>query len=182
MNRSTILRILCIASLSACVVKAKTEPTVRDHRTQEEPYQEPPPPVVRDHRTPREEPPPPPVVRDHRSEPGPSFDSTGWTLIGEQWVEGRRDHDTIRIGPRKGRFTKVTVVVEGSDLRMDEFVITYDDGKKHKPKMEPTFGEGSRSRAIDLEGKARVIKQVDFKYGNLPGGGRAKVQIWGIPG
>ena len=188
MHRSSILWLLSLAMGSACTVKT-TEPTVRDHRTAREeppPPAEPPQPEVRDHRTPREEPPPPPppVVRDHREPPPPaepSWDSSGWTLLGEQWVEGRRDHDTFRVGPRKGRFVRMTLVVEGSDLQMQECVITYEDGKKHRPKLESYFREGQRTRAIDLEGTARVIKQVDIKYGNLPGGGRAKVQIWGRP-
>jgi hypothetical protein len=31
---------------------------------------------------------------------------------------------------------------------------------------------------IDFPGDERVIKFVDFKYRNLPGGGKAKVQVW----
>jgi hypothetical protein len=32
---------------------------------------------------------------------------------------------------------------------------------------------------IDLPGGARVIRRVEFRYGNLPGGGRARVELWG---
>jgi hypothetical protein len=31
---------------------------------------------------------------------------------------------------------------------------------------------------IDLPGDARVIRSVEFRYGNLPGGGRAKAELW----
>lgn len=31
---------------------------------------------------------------------------------------------------------------------------------------------------IDLPGDKRVIKHVTFEYGNLPGGGRAQVELW----
>jgi hypothetical protein len=31
---------------------------------------------------------------------------------------------------------------------------------------------------IDLPGGARSIKKVEFRYGNLPGGGRAQLELW----
>jgi hypothetical protein len=41
------------------------------------------------------------------------------------------------------------------------------------------FRENTRTRAIDLPGDRRVISWVEFKYRNLPGGGKARVQVWG---
>jgi hypothetical protein len=40
------------------------------------------------------------------------------------------------------------------------------------------FREGQRTRVIDFPGDERAIRYIDFKYRNLPGGGRAKVQVW----
>jgi hypothetical protein len=40
------------------------------------------------------------------------------------------------------------------------------------------FKEGQRTRAIDLPGDDRVIKFVGLRYRDLPGGGRAKAQVW----
>jgi hypothetical protein len=187
MHRSTILLMLCAAAVSACVVTTKKEPVVRDHRTpREEPPPPPPPePEVRDHRTPREEPPPPPppVVRDHRTpEEEQPWARRGWTLLGEQWVTGGRDKDFIRVGSREGGFTKLMLVVEGSDVLVNNIIIEYDNGRKFSPPMKKTFKEGSRSAPIDLQGKSRVIKEVELRYRNLPGGGRAKVQLWGRRG
>ena len=42
------------------------------------------------------------------------------------------------------------------------------------------FREGQRSRAIDFPGDERTIKHIDFKYRNLPGGGRARVAVYGL--
>ena len=39
-------------------------------------------------------------------------------------------------------------------------------------------GDEDRPRVIDFPGDERVIKFIDFKYRNLPSGGRAKVQVW----
>ena len=33
---------------------------------------------------------------------------------------------------------------------------------------------------LDFPGDERTIKYIDFKYRNLPGGGRAKVEVWGF--
>lgn len=40
------------------------------------------------------------------------------------------------------------------------------------------IGKGEASRVIDLPGAKRAIKRVDFNYANLPGGGRAQVEVW----
>jgi hypothetical protein len=32
---------------------------------------------------------------------------------------------------------------------------------------------------IDFPGGDRVVKSIELKYKNLPGGGAAKVQVWG---
>jgi hypothetical protein len=31
---------------------------------------------------------------------------------------------------------------------------------------------------LDFPGGDRVIKYIDMKYANLPGGGKAKVEVW----
>jgi hypothetical protein len=41
------------------------------------------------------------------------------------------------------------------------------------------FGRDTTSRTIDLPGDLRVIKRVDFRYGNLVAGAHAKVELWG---
>ena len=43
-------------------------------------------------------------------------------------------------------------------------------------------GPGDRFRdlaPLALPGGARAIKRVDFRYGNLPGGGKAQLELWG---
>jgi hypothetical protein len=159
-----MLLIACAALMaSACTA------TVRGRANTGEPP--PPEPVVRDHREP-----PPPVVRDHRT---PRWDSRGWVLLGEQRVNGGADRDTIRVGGRAGVYTQLMLVVEDSDLRLDDIIIQYDNGRKHSPRVQHEFREGSRTRAIDLRGEARVIRDIELRYGNVPGGGRATVQVWG---
>ena len=127
------------------------------------------PPVV-------EAPPPPP--------PAPAWDNSGWTMLGETIVDGKVDKDRINISQKQGKFGKLTVVVLDSDLEMIDMTIRFlpsggaHSGKDFKPAVKHYFREASRTRAIDLP-RAEIIRYVDFKYKNLPGGGKARVQLWG---
>jgi hypothetical protein len=125
-----------------------------------------PPPVV-------EQPPPPPPPP-----PPVAFDPAGWTLLGSQTVQGKRDKDVFPVGKKKGRFDRVMVVVTDSDLEMLDFVITFENKTKFEPKIRHLFKEGERSRAIDLPNSDRFINKIELKYANLPGGGKARLQIY----
>ncbi len=106
-------------------------------------------------------------------------DRTGWDKLGEKWVHhGKVDHDTIAVGGKEGRHTRMMLVVEHSALEMFDVEVTFGDGETFSPKTRLVFGENTRSRVIDLPGGARVIRKVQFKYSNLPGGGKAQVELW----
>ncbi|HET7505204.1 MAG TPA: hypothetical protein VFK02_29500 [Kofleriaceae bacterium] len=117
-------------------------------------------------------PPPPP--------PAPAFDPRGWTLLGERTVDGRFDHDRIDVGRYEGKFSKLTIVVENSDLELVDFAIKFGRGPEWHPPLRHFFREGQRTRAIDFPGDERTIRYIDFKYRNLPGGGRARVAVYGL--
>ena len=122
-------------------------------------------------------PPPPPPV--DRPAPPPAWDPAGWELLGETWVEGKTDADRIHVGKKEGRFTSLMLVVENSDLEMLDMEIEFNNGQKVSPEVRQFFRENTRTRAIDLPGEKRFIKNVTFHYANLPGGGRARVALYG---
>jgi len=107
-----------------------------------------------------------------------SWDSQGWVMLGERTVNGRVDHDRIEVGRREGKFARLTLVVLDSDLELIDFEIKFAKGQPWHPEVKHFFKEGQRTRVIDLPGDERTIRFIDFKYRNLPGGGRAKVQVW----
>ena len=94
-----------------------------------------------------------------------------------KWVNGRRDRDVFNLSNR-GAYTHVTFVVSGSDLEMFDVNMKFGNRQDFSPNVRHYFKNGSRSRAINLPGHKRNIRKVEFKYGNLPGTGRAKVAIW----
>lgn len=114
-------------------------------------------------------PPPPPG--------GAHWQSAGWSKIGESWVDGRRDVDTIPIGSR-GKFRRLTVVVERSELEMSSIKVTFGNGAVYQPPVRQYFRANSRTRVIDLPGNARRLQSIQFHYANLPGGGRALISVF----
>jgi len=116
---------------------------------------------------------PPPVT-------APAWDSRGWTPLGERTVDGRVDRDRIEVGRYEGKFTRLTLVVENSDLELIDLSIQFERGAPWHPALSHYFREGQRTRAIDFPGDERTIRYIDFKYRNLPGGGRAKVSVFGL--
>ncbi len=108
----------------------------------------------------------------------PAWDSRGWVPLGDRTVNGKFDHDRIEVGRVEGTFSKLTVVVENSDLEMIDFKIEFADNTNYHPTVNQVFREGTRTRVIDLPPGEHVLKYLDFKYKNLPGGGNAKVSVW----
>ncbi len=150
--RTLALLALSLSLLSsACVVRSTPGPNAGDRRTER-----------RDDR------------RDAR------FDANSrWDKLGERWVDGRADRDIIHVGRQDGRFQKIQLVVEHSSVDLYDLMVVFGDGSHFSPNTRLTFGPGSTTRVIDLPGGARVIRHVEFRYGNLPGGGRAQVELWG---
>jgi hypothetical protein len=103
----------------------------------------------------------------------------GFSYLGERFVNGGADHDVIHVGRADGRFTAIMLVVENAPVEIFDTIVTFGDNERWEPKTRLVFGPDSTSRKIDLPGGARVIRQVDFHYGNLAGGGQAKVELWG---
>jgi hypothetical protein len=106
------------------------------------------------------------------------WDSRGWVMLGERTVNGHFDHDRIEVGRIEGKFSKLTVVVENSDLEMIDFKIQFADNTDYHPTVNQLFREGTRTRVIELPPGEHTIKYLDFKYKNTPGGGNAKVGVW----
>jgi len=102
-----------------------------------------------------------------------------WERLGERVVNGAVDRDVIHVGRAEGRFHRLQVTVENSALEMFDMLIVFGDGSTYSPPTRLVFERNTRSRVIDLPGNARVIRRVEFRYGNLPGGGRAHVELWG---
>ena len=60
-----------------------------------------------------------------------------------------------------------------------DVVITFANKATHSPGTKLVFKQGETTRTIDLPGAARKITSIELVYGNLAGGGKASVEIYG---
>ena len=101
-----------------------------------------------------------------------------WNKLGERWVDGTRDRDVIPVGARDGSYRRIMIVVENSALEMHDVTVHFADGTSFSPPTRHVFAANTRSHVIDLPGTRRSIQSIEFRYGNLPGGGRAQAELW----
>jgi len=102
-----------------------------------------------------------------------------WELLGSRRVSFRAEKDVIRVTAREGLFTAVKLEVEGGNIEMYNVRITFGDGETFSPETRFIFREGSWSRTIDLPGRARVIRKIEFWYRSELKRGRATVRVYG---
>ena len=102
----------------------------------------------------------------------------GYSYLGERFVNGGADHDAIHVGRADGRFTSMMLVVENAPVEIFDVDVTFGNNERYRIPTRLVFGPDSTSRMVDLPGGARIIKRVDFYYGNLRGAGQAKVELW----
>jgi hypothetical protein len=105
--------------------------------------------------------------------------AAAWEMLGETRVDGNYDQDVLPVGVDDGRFDSIQIRVDGSALVMFEIKVVFGNGETFEPNVRFIFDQNTRSRVIDLPGNTRFIRRVEFKYGNVPGGSRARVELWG---
>jgi len=106
-------------------------------------------------------------------------DMTGWRLLGDAWVTGQFERQVIRVGKYEGRVARVMLVITHSNLEIGDVAIQFGNGQRWSPGLRHSFGDGSRSRAIDLPGHVRSIRGVELVRGAVSPGGRVHAEIWG---
>jgi hypothetical protein len=106
-------------------------------------------------------------------------DMTGWRLLGDAWFTGQFEHGLIRVGKPEGRIARVMLVTMHGNMEVGDVVIQFGNGQRWSPGLRHSFGDGSRSRAIDLPGHVRFIRGVELVHGSVAAGGRAQAEVWG---
>ena len=107
--------------------------------------------------------------------PGP-----GWTLLGQQQVGFKTERERITVGAKEGRFKELLVMVKGAGLAIDEMTVTLGNKKEVKLNVKQELKEGESTKPIELPGKDRGIRHVDFVYRTTTkGSGKATVMLYG---
>jgi hypothetical protein len=136
----------------------------------------PPAPQERAPARPRYDPAPKPI-------PAPVAPDRGggnWDLLGERHADLKLDRDRIQVGRREGSFRQLQLTVRGAPLEVYDVVVTFGNGEQFRPNLRFHFDERTASRVIDLPGKRRAIKQVDFLYRtSARREGKATISLYG---
>ena len=93
-----------------------------------------------------------------------SFVHDKWIFLGERTVDRALDRDEIYVTAKDGVFDKIKLEVKRSKVNFHKVVVHYANGSKEEIALRGEIPAGGQTRAIDLEGKKRIIKKVVFYY------------------
>ena len=111
----------------------------------------------------------------------PSFSqSRKWILLGDKVVNDKLDHDVMIVTSREGDFRSIQIRVKAATVDFRKVTVVYGNGEKQEIELRNTIPAGGMSRIIDLEGKDRIIREIEFWYdANTIRGRKAIVRVFG---
>lgn len=112
---------------------------------------------------------------------GQSFAQRGdWELLGERKVGFLVDRDTIKVGRGDGRFEAIQLGVEGNEIEILDLKVVYANGQPDDLRVRERIRAGGRTRAIDLKGRDRAIREIQVIYRSRPSfRGQATLRVFG---
>ena len=103
-----------------------------------------------------------------------------WDFLGERTVNKSLDKDEINVTAKEGVFKKIKLKVKKSKVEFKRVVVHYKNGDTQKIELRQEITAGGETRAIDLDGRNRVIVKVVFFYNTKRLlAKKAKVQLYG---
>ncbi len=103
----------------------------------------------------------------------------GWELLGTRTVTDRADHDSIAAG-RQGTFRSIKITVQRRPVQFRDVKIHFGNGDVQDVALRNVIPAGGESRTIDVEGRDRVIRSIEFWYDAQSRGKRAVVRVFGM--
>lgn len=104
----------------------------------------------------------------------------GWELLGRQTVGFIVDRDVVQVGRQDGDFRKIQLRVKNNDIEILDLKVVYGNGQMDDIRVREKIRAGGQTRAIDLKGGDRFIRNVQLVYRSKPSfKGQAVVEVWG---
>ena len=105
----------------------------------------------------------------------------GWELLGTKKVGFIADRDTVQVGRQEGRFRAINLRVRDAPIHMTDLKVVYANGEPDDLPVRTDIRAGGETRAIDLRGRDRAIREVQMIYRSRPTfRGLATVEVWGL--
>ena len=103
-----------------------------------------------------------------------------WSHLGDKHVDGNSDHDKISLGSSEGWFRQLQIRVEDAPVSFKRVVVHFGNGTDEELQFRQVIEAGGSTRAMDLRGRRRIIKSVEFWYEKASGGSnRPTVRLYG---
>jgi hypothetical protein len=105
----------------------------------------------------------------------------GWVPLGDLRVSDRIDHDVLRVTRAAGPFRAIQIRVQGHPVQFHDVKVHYANGETQDVEVRDVIPAGGQSRAIDLTGRERNIKSIEFVYDaeTVRRGRSARVRVFG---
>lgn len=105
----------------------------------------------------------------------------GWQKIGETNVDFKVDKDVVKVWGADN-FKSIRIKTTDAPVHIEALQIVYENGDPENIPVRYDFKAGTESRAIELAGYERRIKEITFVYRTIPNwkGDHAHVEIWGL--
>ena len=103
-----------------------------------------------------------------------------WIHLGDKHVDGNSDHDKISLGSSEGWFRQLQIRVEDAPVSFKRVVVHFGNGTDEELQFREVINAGGSTRAMDLRGRRRIIKSVEFWYEKVIGSAtRPTVRLYG---
>jgi hypothetical protein len=104
-----------------------------------------------------------------------------WEFLGERTVTDRADHDVIPVTAARGTFRALKIFVKDRAVQFPDIKVHFADGETQDLAIRNVIPAGGESRVIDVRGRDRVIRSVEFRYDAQSLFGKsARVQLFGL--
>ena len=87
-----------------------------------------------------------------------------WERLGDARVDGKRDHDVIRVNAR-GRFRAIRFFIQGGEIEFQRVVVHFENGADTDVEVRERIRRDGTTRSIDLPEDERKIRSVEVWYG-----------------
>lgn len=102
-----------------------------------------------------------------------------WEYLGQASVDGRMDHDSIRVNTRGG-FRAIQLQVQGGAIEFQRVVVHFENGADTDVAIRDRIPAGGRTRTIDLPGDRRRIQSVEVWYGKENWRRHPSLRVYGL--
>ena len=104
-----------------------------------------------------------------------------WELLGQRSVSDGVDHDTIAVTVAEGTFRALKLRVKGRAVQFRDMKIHFASGGDQDVDLRRTIPAGGESRVIDIRGRDRAVRSVEFWYDAQSLSGKpAEVELYGL--